>query len=556
MQLDVKTGWHETTVIFLNGLTKLLADHLDTLSSYHSFNELWETLIEHLDTLLSFKVLIIDTAVFQTLRKILEKGNIVDSSTKNFDINAIDLAWNLVSKSVPNSIHDRAEKIVDNQNCLLAYVSALQEVYRLIAWRLEASHVLSILNLLRTALQNASEGNYSTDIEYPTTLQKEALALIKIIRTDIEGVPTALISQVAEFVEFPFKNMSLKSPETKSLTYIALSKMSMGILESLIVSHSSQMVVYSTGAIASSLEALATPITLKYSFPIETKSIAPWQQATISAISILNSIIPHIIKKNLDREVLQLLWSSIVKIGQGIIKADCTGITRNTNVESDEEFDIKSFRSLRKLIIPALGSSKISDAIRQKYTESLFYISLIHSPPFTDYPQSSHELLSVLSRPRKGQTTDPIPTCRSKMSYVCFDELNSLVSMQDNSDAKIKLVQAAAPYLFLRAGVTLQAYIVDQPLRGMMPQPLTQRKELLYILRTLVALKLEPKSIPDVSSIDYPTNDVNDSGVKRHLLRLYPLFVKAIQAAAKDQEVLECIALALDRIEVSFDCCM
>ena len=108
-------------------------------------------------------------------------------------------------------------------------------------------------------------------------------------------------------------------------------------------------------------------------------------------------------------------------------------------------------------------------------------MSLIHQPHPNELPQVNQELLATLYQPRKGRTVDPLPSPRSKMSYVCFDELVSLVSLHDSSEQRIKLAQAAAPYLILRAGLTLRAYIVDQPLRGRMPQPLSQRREMLYI---------------------------------------------------------------------------
>jgi hypothetical protein len=130
------------------------------------------------------------------------------------------------------------------------------------------------------------------------------------------------------------------------------------------------------------------------------------------------------------------------------------------------------------------------------------------------------------------------------MSYVCFDELVSLVMLNDSSTPRIKLAQAAAPYLILRVGLTLRAYTSDQPLRGWMPQPLSQRKELLYVLRTLTELKCEPEAIPDTPGVD--------SEGRKHLHRLYPLLAKAIRAAARDQEVLELIGRALDEVGMEF----
>ena len=77
-----------------------------------------------------------------------------------------------------------------------------------------------------------------------------------------------------------------------------------------------------------------------------------------------------------------------------------------------------------------------------------------------------------------------------------------------------------------------------------MPQPLSQRRELLYILKALVNLRCEPEAIPAAPNVE--------SEEKKHLHRLYPLFVKAVRAACRDQEVLEWFGKALDEVGMEF----
>lgn len=77
-----------------------------------------------------------------------------------------------------------------------------------------------------------------------------------------------------------------------------------------------------------------------------------------------------------------------------------------------------------------------------------------------------------------------------------------------------------------------------------MPQPLSQRKELIYILKSLVKLRCEPDAIPDTPGVE--------SEGKKHLHRLYPLLAKAVRAAAMDQEVLEWVGKALDEVGMEF----
>lgn len=539
-----RVGWNETTVVVLSGITNLLADYLDVLTAHSTFSDSWETLLDHFKTLLGFQVLEINTAVFKALRQILSRGNVKDSTTVNFDNPSKDLAWALWSESLPLAKVDISEKRTDNQNYLLAYVSALHEIYRLVEGELDVTRVQRMLTLLREAIQQANAGTYSADIEYLTPLQTQVLESLKMIRTDIDGVPAALISQVAEFVALPFENKETSPSQAHRPTYIALSKSSMTVLETLIISHSSNEGIYTDSAVPASLAALARPIQLKYAFPITTKSVSPWRQATTCVLSILRSILPILTKADLKEDITRSAWTSIINIANGMTAADCFDAPESTNIKADQDFDISSFLELRELITPALGSPTIPDKVRRTYAESLFHMSLIHAPEANELPQINQELLATLYQPRKGRTVDPAPSPRMKMSYVCFDELVSLVAVNDGSEERIKLAQAAAPYLILRAGLMLRAYIADQPLRGRMPQPLSQRRELLYILKALVHLRCESEAIPDTPGVD--------SESKKHLHRLYPLFAKTVRAAARDQEVLEWLGRALDEVGMEF----
>lgn len=537
-----KIGWNETTVVVLSGITNLLADYLEVVSNHETFAKSWKTLLGHFKALLAFKVLEINTAVFKALKKILSKGNL-ENTKATFDKDALDIAWALWSDTLPVIDADPSAKRFDNQNYLIAYVSAVQEIYRLIETNINDNRVRRLLTLLREALQQASAASYSADIEYLTPLQTQVLDALKMIRTDIKGVPAALINQVAEFIGLAFESKDTGSEKQKP-TYVALSKASMSLSENLIIAHSADHDIYNSGAVTASLNALARPIVLKYTFTTTAKSNQPWQQSTLSSLAILKSILRVITKADLKDDVVRSIWTSIVTIANGITKADCTSVSPSTNIATDQEFDIASFLTLRSLIIPALGASVIPDKTRRTYTESLFHMSLIHAPLPSELPKPHQELLSSLYVPRKGRTVDPIPSPRAQMAYICLSTLLSLVSVSTHTPPEIKLAQAAAPYLIFRAGLTLRAYIADQPLRGRMPQPLSERRELLFVLRELVKLRCEPESIPDAPGVE--------SEGRRHLHRLYPLLARAVRAAAGDQEVLEWIGRALDEVGVEF----
>lgn len=545
-----RTEWTETAVVVLNGISNLLANYLDILTVHPSFNHLWRELLTHFTTLLDFQVLDINTATFKALAHVLSQTS--NDGKSVFNKTTIDFAWDLWARGVPTSKPANG-KTEDNQNCLIAYVSALTEIYRLIQEDLSVDRVARILGLLRATLDEASVDSYVQDVEYVTPLQAHIVEAVQAIRTDIDGVPSAMITQVADFVVLPFQATSPK-PGPKR-TYIALSKASMKTLENLILNHSADPDIYRRGAFYEALKALCRPIALKYGFSTITKSTQPWRLATSTALVILEATLSQITTLDIQRGVAQDIWTTIVAVADGILSADCKAAASGTDFAADESFDIASFHKLRELIIPALGAEAVSERARKSYAESLFRTSIIHAPSPAEESiiNGSHEKgLAALYTSRAGRTVSIPPTKRTNMAYVACDELFALISAREEPviviqpptpkfpDAKHqrlaespvkhhgRIASTAAPFLILRCALTLRAYIADQPLRGKMPQPLSQRKELLWILRKLVDMKSESGAIPELSGVE--------SEGRKHLLRLYPLIVRA-SGVAGDEKV-------------------
>ncbi|KAI1757962.1 hypothetical protein F4782DRAFT_524660 [Xylaria castorea] len=560
-ECDEKTrhDWHDTAVVILNGISSLLSNYLDVLTAHPTFNSYWQQLLSHFATLLDLQVLEINTATYKALTQMLSHSQ--SGSKQNFNKTTIDLAWDLWARGIPIANTETTDKTPDNQNCLLAYVAALRDVYRLIQDDLTVERIRRMLTLLRDVMQTATPGAFIADIDHATPLQSQVLDVLKMLRTDIPGAPSALIAQTSEFVSLAFTdggNAAIQRT-TQKRTYVAMSKASMVILQSLIQSHSADMDIYNNGALLTALNALSKSIVSKYQFPIITKSEQPWKQATKSTIAILEATLSQLVALDIPRAILQDMWHMIVVISNGITNADCEAPPDRVNISDDEGFDIASFNQLRELIIPSLGAEVVPDQTRKLFAESLFRMSIIHEPAPAEssiiYGKDGGDAvgLSSLYKTRRGRTIDPPPSKRSKMSYVCLDELFSLVASHNEAATpqataqpstaryppqmpssrnaaseplqmlRIRLARTAAPYLILRAALTLRTYIADQPLRGRMPQPLSQRKELARILERLVELKSEPEAIPDTPNVE--------SDGRKHLLRLYTLIVGATKVA-------------------------
>lgn len=610
---DIQSEWNETAVVIIQGVSGLLASYLDVLAAYPALTVLWQELIGHFATMLDFRSLDINTATFSSLAGLLSKCE--EGGKSSFDKKTIDLVWELWSRGIPVAEQTEGGKFEDNQKCLISWVEALLELYRLIQGDISVERVQKLLGLLQEAMLEATPGSYASDIEYVTPLQGRILEVFKLVRTDIPGVPSAMISQVAEFVTLAFDEERAAQPATSKRTYIAMSKESMGILQYHVLSNATDADIYVSGAFAKALRALARPIILKYDFPIVTRSEQPWQTATTSVLAVLESTLPQVKAAGISQATVQDIWDAVVGISNGIITANYERAADATNIEKDQDFDIVSFRMLKELMIPSLGSELIADQTRRAYAKGLFRTSIIHAPAPAEEDivfdsdderiDGLQQALRALSKPRNGRTIDPVPTRRKEMSYVCLDELFALVAAHDEnaagpeivlqpptprfpaggasapanldplkspvpdttgqaskktangsndsngttgSDSRhslyISLARTAVPYLILRCALTLRAFVADQPLRGRMPQPLSQRRELERVLRCLIDLHSEPAALPTG-----PTGREDlTQATARHLYGLYPLLVRAamVNVNGGDEKIVGLVARALE----------
>lgn len=587
-----REDWKDTAIVVIQGVSHLCASYLYVLTAHEEFLFTWKELLGHFANMLDFNILDVSAAAFVAVRDILRQTTSKDQ--QGFTKEMIDLTWDLWSRDVPvpKRLDTGTDRSEDNQKCLLVWVEAVIELYRLIERDLDVKRVRRMLTLLRDAMQHATPGTYTSDIDYVTPLQGRILDVCKMVRTDLPGVPSAMVSQVADFVSLAFTQDEPTASCAQKRTYVAMSRESMSILKALITKNSTETDIYRTGAFASALEALQKPIALKYGFPVRPKSTQPWREATACFLEALASTLPYIRASDVPPATFQNIWRLVITIARGVMDAECHRAPPGSNVLEDEEFDIASFRTLREMIIPSLGAESIPNKTRKAYAEALFRTSIIHAPAPSELSlidgSNGGDLaaLSALYKPRTGRTADPTPTKRVRMSYVCLQELFSLVAEYDEDTATptivvqpatpmrprhtpdtssspqkegaqdaredssgtaesthqlhIRLARTAAPYLVLRCALSLRAYIADQPLRGRMPQPLSQRKELATLLRCLVDLRSEPEAIRDAANVD--------SDTRKHLLRLYPLLVAAVQVAGSsgDEKVLGLIREALD----------
>lgn len=539
-------GWNKTAIIIVQGVGRLVATSLDKIRLEASFSTLWKDLLRHLEAYLRRRSLKLHAAVYQAIHHILSE----DQDIKSIGKPSVELIWTLWMTHNPAVVPTIDGNKENNVAALTAYMESFKVLYPLIDTALTFERVERILDNLRLCAFNANLSRFSADVDTLTPLQVLVLDCLKLIRGDISGVPSILVGLLADMVSKPFKDDShMGGAEQPS--FIALSQAAMDLLDTYTARHRAHVALLASGALTQSIDALVIPINLKYQRSTEGKQGATWRKATSVATSILAQTLPVLRDSSFDEEKFQDFWKSVVRLVNGITADDRSSSSLSALTLEDEEFDISAFICLRNLITPSLGSSLVSDTVRQSYTSFIFTNSIIHNPHRQDLPRPDQGPLENLYATHMGRTFDPPPTRRSRMCYVLLDELFSLVAVYhhqsgryDHVAERIKLAQAAAPFLILRAAVVLKAYIADQPLRGLMPQPMSQKRELIYIVRKLVELESEPRAIPDAQGVR--------SEHKKHLHRLFPLVTRAVGVAWRDESLLRELQRVLEVVGEGF----
>ncbi|CAI6246733.1 unnamed protein product [Periconia digitata] len=517
-------AWNDTTTSILDSVTDLLSVYMEKFDDAALFGEAWSELLEHFRKYFLHGSHALGCAVFVAITKVLARLP---------DVRALGVTPLLKTTQVWSEYFDGRDSWRTgpdkNQDAFVAYAHTFKEMYRLAGQHLESKDVKLMLGNLEMCIVYSDEVPYSSDIDNMTQLQQLAIECFGNVRSDSPGLPEFLIRTLSRLVVLPY---SAQTDLTKrGPTFVALSKASMGLLEATISKHVADDKVYSDDALACALTSLARPIEEKYAWQREGKPPALWQKATSTTLEILGHTLDTI--DHMGTEESQRMWEQIVTIASGILGARINPSMTLASLQKDEDFDREAFSKLRDLITLPLGSPRIPDELRRRYTRHVFETSIIHEPVAGEIADVANSPLEDVYKIRLGRTDDRLPKPRVEMAYMCMSELFSLTSAQDGSASRVKLAQAAAPYLILRVALVLRAFIADHGLRGRMPQPESHRRELLFVLGEMGKLKSEPAAIPDVAGVR--------SKHRKHVHRIYPLVVKAMRVAGKDEQVFEAL---------------
>ena len=515
---DSEDEWTKTRVSIINGVSDVMAQNFETICSADTFPRTWKSLLQWLESALSFAG--VGSSVYAGLATLMARI----PSMESVQPEVLERAWSFWERS--NLIAPTEGKVDSGPVAITQYLALYSHIARLSDERTHAARIRPTLARLCQCLQTEAFTTPAVGEDRMTEIQTAVLESIQLIPVGDIHTLEPIIKFLAITSQLPYDHG--EKPDFNATHYTAISKTAMSLLEKLVIHRSGKSVEFEIQSINISVEAFTTPMKSKYRRPSERRPYG-WMIATSSALNVLESK-SAIIRSRLGSDEPQtVLWTTLTELLQGIVYADTFDLPENLNVPLDAEDDIDHFERLHSLLAPLLGSSSCPETLRKDYINSIFQNSLIHEPNRYDLPSPNGPLLGNLESDHIGRVQDLPPSPRSKLSYILFDALLDLVAIKESTSQQITVAKTAAPFVILRAGLTLRAYVKDQPLRGRGPQPLSQRREMRILLEKLVELDSEVKAFP-------PIEEESEHRRKKHLGRLVKLVRQAMNVARRDNE--------------------
>lgn len=502
---------------------------------------LWQAMLELLEDHIKVDDVELRALLYECLSSMLPSPQ----STDQLPSQAVDMVTKIWIRTSSNPKATCSPDVLDL--ALLAYVRLGTHVHSLAGARLTKADLEAVVARLEHCIDICPLPPYTSDVETMTSLQAATLDLL--LKLDGPDLSSTVIKQLASFAKLPYRTSTTDRPKTGP-TFVAFAKQAQASLSDIVATHAAGSAIYNSGAVALAYHALATAVSMRYQDSKQGKNSPLWQSAASTASSLCTHVLPLRSEITSD-DVKNEIWSALVELTSQIRESDINRLPSEDDLINDETFDLKVLAETRRAFGIILGKSDrdskailglddasieqqfrkhspsnpltirycreclvLTTTVGAAYASSLFRASLFHEHGFT----MPNDLLQDLYTTRPGRVYDPPFHPRIRICYASLDEMFALVDPSLNGisiTSQSSLSKTLMPYIILRCALPLKRYIADQPLRGKMPTPMSQRLELLYLLKMMKRLE------------------------RMHLYKLLPLVGKASVYARFDPEVAE-----------------
>lgn len=564
----VDAEWCETLGLAFSGLGNIYATFMTIFVQESHFEDQWTRLLDHLQKFSTCGRLSVSLSVYKSLYTILEG---IKRQNIDFSSACIDRTWEFWTNQVivPNTSAPKAA-----QDAYTALVE-LHEVLSQITPHFSEERITSTVAVLQKCATYPVLSPYSSDKDHLSPLQAATLKQIESIKlTSVHNIQQ-ILKLLAELVALPFDENVLQNikelaaqnqskEQYRRPTFVSLSVHSLNLLDNALKTAGEFPEVFIDGTATCVTKALLIPIYAKFdTCIIPSGKPQLWQIATTRFLEVVDMSI-SVFAPHAENDEVNKLWDlfaegaiGILLPGRNVIKANISTpeIVALQSSTEYEKFDIESYQAFMQTFVAGQDSpSKTSalgvhvpDSFWVKTLTALFQTSFIYDMPRFLSTSSSPVIASlhdtsqqasilppqeaidfIVSNTFFGSTDKLIPLPRQNLAYISMEALAALAAPESTSSpsqGNDSISTLATEYITLRVALVLYLYITDHPLRGRLPMPKIQRRELTRALSLISKIKKEGSLVP-----------------------LFPLIVRAIPIAENDKSILNLLQKLLLRI--------
>lgn len=513
-------AWESTLAATLNQLGGTIAQYLRSRVLHApDFATIWSKFLSAVRTSFLAGPSKVSQASMSALKAVLS----VKFEENSEDTRSAAGAWQEAWRTWVN-VADAIESVPTNfsQANLVLLIEVFQAAYQgpVEAVELEAVPRLQAIGIY------ARSHDFTGDTDRPSPTQTASRQALLQLR-HVPGLPSAQLKSIANSISLPFSAPSTGLGNVKAAssrarpTFVALHQAALQDCIKLCSDHSNDQELYTSGAMASVLAALALPIKLRYDCPPpgrlqnhqnqEHVGRALWQEATLSFCRIIALIGQHLSSHDdkLDSATVELLWHQILGVFRAACEADCAPSRQSTAEQKrqDQAFDILLLSSFEVHLWPVLGAHSTPSFIIEQ-----FAVMLARASNMCD--EAGGEVGDGLSGAQTddrfatdstiGTVLEAQATPREYFALSCLD-LVVLLSSGGAQTLRLEQHRVAAltlPVLLRHAKGVLTSYTADSALQGGAPFPRVKDEEAYVLLSHLLDLRLLPQTMTIATSPD------------------------------------------------------
>ncbi|KAL0948488.1 hypothetical protein HGRIS_011055 [Hohenbuehelia grisea] len=529
----LEQSWNDSKILAFHSIGSVFHGFVTTkLAHLESFSKAWDTLVGHVQDAVLHDNRMVSAPALRCLERAIKASQGVEPKLRSKVGDLCERSWSSfdeigtamlqkVSTGAMSPLTPMPQRPPHRftQESLIAYLEVIQRT-RSVAKEISGSEwsldrLTRLMVILKGVLTYPGSSDYRPDIDSLPPLQASVMDMINGIDLSQAGVPSLVMSDLAEYATLAFlaafdipPNPNVQAGP-KRITYIALAKRVMPLLVELYLRFKDRLEIYTDGTVETILSAYSIPIKMKYDCPAPSKfgkDLPLWKTATTNFLSIVKESTSQLdaFGKDISDERAEGIWRQVIDVFRGGILADCSAVESFPLEvqESEENFDLALIASLEIDVLPHFGDPRVPDDLIRQLANVLCKGSCLYEldsgdsrpgSPGKDSAQNSFDL----SQNGLGSTDFGLALPRERFSYWCLDLLFLMCSdnCKDQEGPRRRLAALALPSLLSRCRSTMVGYVADEALRGSLPFPRAREEELLYVLRKLHDLVLWSGSI-------------------------------------------------------------